>query len=164
MVINSSSIGSAAEFAVAVSAMEYGFSVSQPLGCYAHYDLIMDVKGVLIKMQVKSLFNESKGPGRQLGLRCPCSRNIKQGTKRQEKIKYSLNDFDFAACYHRQSREIFIVPFDIFTVGKTFFSLSQKRQDLYRNAWHLLEEFVALKADRRQQSAFNPINERFDSF
>lgn len=162
MTLNASRIGSAAEFAVAVSAMEYGFSVSQPLGCYAHYDLIIDVKGVLIKIQVKSLFIETKGEGRQPGLRCSCTRNIKQRAKYRERVKYSSNDFDFAACYHKQSKEIFIVPFDIFTMGKTFFSLSQKRQDLYREAWHLLEEFAS-NAQRFEQSAFNPHLSEFDS-
>lgn len=155
MAINSSSIGSAAEFAVAVAAMEYGFPVSQPLGCYAHYDLIMDVNNTLIKVQVKSLHKNGSG------LRCPCTRTIRN-RNRYEVIGYSNHDFDFAAGYFKETKEVFIVPFDIFTSSKTSYCLSQKQQNIYRNAWHLLEEFAS-KAHWCERLAFNPVNEEFDS-
>lgn len=156
MAINSSSVGSAAEFAVAVAAMEYGFPVSQPLGCYAHYDLIVDVNHTLIKVQVKSIF-KNRG-----GFNCASSRTIRNRS-RYETIKYSAHDFDFAALYLKEKKEIFIVPFDVFTFSKTFY-LSKKGHTLYKDAWHLLEEFAAPKTDRRQCPAFNPVNERFNSF
>lgn len=148
MSFNSSRIGSAAEFAVAVSAMEYGFMVSQPLGCYAHYDLIMDVNNTLIKVQVKSLHKNGGG------LRCPCTRTIRN-RNRYETIRYSNHDFDFAAGYFKETKEVFIVPFEIFTSAKQSYCLSQKQQSVYKNAWHLLEEFAS-NAQRFEQSAFNP--------
>lgn len=136
--------------------MEYGFVVSQPLGCYAHYDLIVDVNHTLIKIQVKSVFKHKRG------FQCASSRTIRNRS-RYETIKYSAHDFDFAALYFKEKKEVFIVPFDVFTFSKGFY-ISKKGYALYKDAWHLLEEFAASKVDWCQPPAFNPAAERFNSF
>lgn len=157
MTDNSSRIGSAAELAVATQAMHRGFDVAQPFGMYSKYDLIVDVNDVLIKLQVKSLSKRSKE-----GILTCCSKRTIRNRNVYGTAAYRSQDFDFAACYFRPTQEIFIVPFDVFT-SVIYFSLSKTRQDLYREAWHLLEEFAALNPNWRLAEDFNPTDVKFNS-
>ena len=157
MTDNSSRIGSAAELAVATQAMHRGFDVAQPFGMYSKYDLIIDVNDVLIKLQVKSLSQNAKA-----GSLVCCSKRTIRNRSVYGTAAYRSQDFDFAACYFRPTQEIFLIPFNVFTSVK-YFTLSKKRQDLYREAWHLLEEFAASRSGWRQTADFNPLENGSDS-
>lgn len=155
----SARLGTSAELAVALKAIEHGFTVCQPIGCYAHYDLIVDVNSVLIKVQVKNLRSVNLKKPNDTGLRCP---NCRSAGKRLY-IPYSPKDFDFAACYYRSTSSIFIVPFQEFVASDKIFNIYKTKQNLYREAWHLLEEFAALKPNWRLEEDFNPTYVKFNS-
>lgn len=160
MNIDSSRIGCVAEIACALKLTEQDYPVFQPFGNFLPYDLIADVNGVLIKIQVKSarLLKDRK---RKQALRCESQRKTyKKG--RSVRVPYKKKDFDFAACYFPLTEEFFIVPFDQFTKGSDF-NITESKRSLYCNAWHLLEEFAASQARWCERLAFNPISEESDS-
>ena len=54
--------GDVAEQAVILKALQLGFGVCKPIGDRMPYDLVFDVDGRLLKIQVKSAwFDESRG-------------------------------------------------------------------------------------------------------
>ena len=58
--LNTKQKGDIAEQAVVLHALKLGFGVLKPLGDRIPYDLVFDVKGVLVKIQVKSAWFDTK--------------------------------------------------------------------------------------------------------
>jgi hypothetical protein len=54
--------GDIAEQAVVLAALEKGWGVLQPLGDRLPYDLVLDIEGRLVRIQVKAAFSLDKKP------------------------------------------------------------------------------------------------------
>ena len=90
--------GDIAEQAVALNSLKRGWGVLQPFGDCLPYDLVLDVDGRLVKIQVKfAWFDKAKGNY--------VVDNRRTKTNRREMVRsnYSLADFDFAIALHQRS-------------------------------------------------------------
>lgn len=161
MTANASQIGITSEYIVTTEALKRGYNILQPVGNYLPYDFAIDIDGMIIKMQVKTLRRQkSRKRDRVDQYCCLATRTIYNHGKRSI-VKYKRGDFDFAAIVLR-NEGIFIVPFEIFTKKNTFVVGPTKKREEFCFAWHLLEEFAS-NAQRFEQSAFNPHLSEFDS-
>lgn len=157
MTANASQIGITSEYIVTTEALKRGYNVLHPVGGFLSYDLVLDVKSTLIKIQVKTAYLKSKQ-----SICCRAERNI-NNRYRNGSEKYENGDFDFAAVVYKDL-PIYIIPFLDFTQS-TFFSIQLNengKNTRFTNAWNLIEEFAS-KAQRFEQSAFNPHFSEFDS-
>ena len=97
--------GAIAEQAVVLAALKSGYGVSTPVGDYLPYDLIIDVTGKLIKVQVKSAWwDEKKGNYVVDNRRTRTNRRVMQ------RANYALHDFDFAVLYIPTLDVFYIMP------------------------------------------------------
>lgn len=130
MTSNASHIGITSEYVVMTESLKRGFNVLQPAGGFLSYDLVIDVLGRLVKIQVKTIGSRSNY--------CPSTRQINNKYRSGDE-SYKVGDFDFAFCV--SGKDLFIVPFEVFTSKKNFYV--SKKNEKFRNAWHLVEEFVS---------------------
>ncbi len=127
-----------AESAVVTEFLKKGFSVLKPVGDRLSYDLGIDVKGKLIRIQVKSAWF----------YRGAYKIDVRMTkTNRREMIRkyYKKNDFDFAIIYIQDLNIFYIMPQSVFSSYKSEISLVEtvKRQRKpklaeYRENWKLL--------------------------
>lgn len=104
-------IGASSELLLATLATKYGIIVSYPLFTQSKYDLIFDVKGKLLKIQVKKATKSSAGG-------CPFIQIRLGGSGRP---KYTANDYDYLAMVYEDN--IWMLPYS-FTEKKTSMSFS----------------------------------------
>ena len=132
--------GDIAEQAVVLHALKNGWGVLRPVGDRLPYDLVLDVNGSLIKLQVKSAwFNQQKQNFVVDNRRTKTNRRI------MLRSAYTKDDFDFAVL-HLEEKEIFyVIPVAIFIGYGSEIHLveaaKRQRKPLsaeYRDAWHLI--------------------------
>ena len=99
---NSKTIGDYAELKVAAYFASKGHFVSRPLTDNAPYDLIVDIDGKLLKVQVKS--RKSRNGVLKIEL---VSMNNRYSRK------YNKNDFDILVCHCIDNDEIIFLNWDI---------------------------------------------------
>jgi len=91
--------GDIAEQAAILHALRRGFGVLKPIGDRLPYDLVFDVSGTLIKVQVKcAWFDDVRGNY------VADNRRTKTNRRRMVRQAYQATDFDFAlnlCCGHR---------------------------------------------------------------
>lgn len=132
--------GDIAEQAVILKALQLGFGVCMPIGDRMPYDLVFDIDGQLVKIQVKSAwFDESRGNY------VIDTRRTKTNRRHMLRSTYSSIDFDFAIAFIEALGIFYIIPVDCFVSYGSEIHLVEveKRQRLpksaaYREAWHLL--------------------------
>ena len=93
--------GDLAEQAAAFHAMKHGWGVLKPLGDRLPYDLVFDIDGALVKIQVKSAWLDEPS-----GNYVVDNRRTKTNRRVMVRDAYSVEDFDFALIY--------VVDLDIF--------------------------------------------------
>lgn len=132
--------GDIAEQAVVLHALKNGWGVLKPVGDRLPYDLVLDVNGSLIRLQVKSAwFNQQKQNFVVDNRRTKTNRRI------MLRSAYRTNDFDFAVVYLEEKEIFYVIPVDVF-IGygsEIHFIEAAKRQrkplsSEYRDAWHLI--------------------------
>ena len=135
-------VGDIGEYAILLKALKRGWGVATPIG-KPPYDLIFDIKGKLIKIQVKSAWFDSKSQNYFVD-----PRRTKTNRRFMKRSSYSLSDFDFAICYISEKDLTFIFPVKIFISYKGTMNLqvTEKRQrraksEDYKEAWNLIEDF-----------------------
>jgi hypothetical protein len=142
--------GDIAEQAVVLYALKRGWGVSVPVGDRMPYDLILDVAGNLVRVQVKSAWKDERS-----GNYCVDSRRAQTNRKVYKYSKYADNDFDFAVIYLEDLDVFYVMPSEVFNSyrgGISFVECDRRqrkpRSAQYREAWHLLtrEWFVPLVA------------------
>jgi len=147
MSIDTKQKGDIAEQAAVLHALNMGWAVLHPVGDRLPYDLVFDVNGVLIKIQVKSAWlDEGSGNYRVESRRTKTNR-------RQTKIeRYEGSDFDFALLYIDDVDVFYVLPIEVFNSYKGAIALVEvdKRQrkprsSAYRDAWSLIEEFAEVR-------------------
>ena len=137
--------GDIAEHAVALYALKQGWGVLQPIGDRLPYDLVLDVDGTLIRVQVKSAWRNAKS-----GNHVVDNRRTKTNRRVMKRSAYRKEDFDFAVAFLEDSEIFYIFPVEVFIGYKSEIHMveSSKRQRKpksapYRNAWALILQRAA---------------------
>ena len=141
--------GDIAEQAVVLQALKFGWGVSKPIGDRLPYDLILDVKGRLFKVQVKSAWFD-KGKNNYV----VDNRRTKTNRRQMIRENYSPGDFDFAVLFIQELDVFYVFPAQEFLDYGSEIHLVEgdKRQRKpksarYREAWVLFEESELLPQD-----------------
>ncbi|PWK26338.1 PD-(D/E)XK nuclease superfamily protein [Arcicella aurantiaca] len=136
--------GDIAEQAVILHALKQGWNVLKPLGDRLPYDMVFDIDGKFIKIQVKGAwFDESRQNY------VADNRRTKTNRRVMLREKYHETDFDFAIIYLDKIQVFYILPIHVFISysSEIHFVESEKRQRKpksaeYREAWHLLKSAI----------------------
>jgi hypothetical protein len=128
--------GQWAELRFMTKAIELGFQVAKPLGDSAQYDVILDLGGRFVRVQIKSTYHgDSKAtPGTyEASLLHTCGPGG----------LYRASDFDYLAVYCIPKDVWYIIPFAVACEKHTIRicpgdKFNQWEQ--YREAWYLLED------------------------
>ena len=134
--------GDIAEQAVILYALKQGWGVLRPIGDRLPYDLVLDVDGKFIRIQVKSAWFDTTRQNYVVD-----NRRTKTNRRIMLREKYQESDFDFAVVYIEEINVFYVIPITIFISYSSEIHLveSEKRQRKpksaeYREAWNLLIE------------------------
>lgn len=137
--------GDIAEQATALYALKQGWGVLRPLGDRLAYDMVFDINGKLVKIQVKSAWFDLKTQNYVIDTR-------KTKTNRRKMIRdtYTSNDFDFAVVYIEDINVFYVFPVNEFiSYGSSIHLIeTEKRQRKpksadFREAWKLISKWAA---------------------
>ena len=139
--------GDIAEQAAILHALKHGWGVLRPVGDRLPYDLVLDIQGTLVKVQVKcAWFDEIRGNY------VVDNRRTKTNRRMMIRDTYKPTDFDFALVYIEQLDLFYIFPVDVFTgyASEIHMVEAGKRQRKpssanYRNAWDLVLQWAACR-------------------
>jgi hypothetical protein len=128
-------LGEIGEAAFLSKAASLGFGVSKPWGDSDRYDLVVDVGGRMLRVQVKSAHRVSANPGGGYHVRA-CSR------KRES---YRDDEIDILVAYIVPENIWYIFPASAFRYMKSmrlFPTLGKRASkfEQYREAWHAFHE------------------------
>ena len=145
--------GDISEQAAILQALKRGWGVLKPIGDRSPYDLVFDVGGTLVKVQVKSAwFDESR--------RNYVVDNRRTKTNRRVMVRevYRPTDFDFALAYAADLDLFYVFPVEVFISYASEIHLveADKRQRKprsasYRDAWDLILQWAARKETHARQ-------------
>ena len=132
--------GDIAEQAVVLHALKKGWGVLKPIGDRLPYDLVLDINGSLVKLQIKSAwFNQQKQNFVVDNRRTKTNRRI------MLRSTYTKDDFDFAVIYLEEKDIFYVIPVEVFIGYGSEIHLveaaKRQRKPLsaeYRDAWHLI--------------------------
>lgn len=129
-----------AESAVVTELLKRGFSVLRPLGDRLPYDLGVDLREKLIRIQVKSAWFNAKDKCYAVD-----TRRTKTNRRHMLRKRYSKDDFDFAIIYIADLSLFYVMPISVFSSYRSTLTFveSDKRQRRprsasYRERWDLL--------------------------
>ncbi len=137
--------GDIAEQAVTLFALKQGWGVLKPVGDRLPYDLVFDINGKLVKIQVKSAWFDLKRQNYVID-----TRRTKTNRRQMLRELYSSSDFDFAVAYIEEIHVFYVIPVDEFVSYGFEIHLveAEKRQrkpksSEFREAWKLIFERAA---------------------
>jgi hypothetical protein len=137
--------GDIAEQAVVLQGLKPGWGVLKPVGDRLPYDLVFDVDGRFVKVQVKSAwFDDLRGNY------VVDNRRTKTNRRVMLREAYTETDFDFALVYIEVLDLFYIFPVKVFIgyASEIHMVETDKRQRKpasaeYRNAWELILQWAA---------------------
>lgn len=139
--------GDIAEQATILQALKFGWGVLKPVGDRFPYDLVFDVAGTLVKVQVKSAWLHEKS-----GNYFVDNRRTKTNRRQMLRGVYKESDFDFAVVFVQDLNLFYVFPVDVFISCGSEIHLveSDKRQrkpksSEYRGAWQLILQRAAYR-------------------
>ena len=139
--------GDIAEQTAVVEALSRAWGVSRPIGDNLPYDLIFDISGRLVKIQVKCAWLD-----RSSGNFVADNRRTKTNRRAMVRSQYQDSDFDFALVYLSECRLFYIFPVQVFIAyGSEIHMVEGKKRQrkprswVYRDAWYLLEQWAEEK-------------------
>jgi len=139
--------GDLAEQAAILQALKRGWAVLRPLGDRLAYDLVFDVQGTLVRVQVKSAWFDAVR-----GNYVVDNRRTKTNRRVMLRAVYAPTDFDFALAYLADQDLFYVFPIDVFISYASEIHLveADKRQRKprsaeYRDAWNLILQWAAQK-------------------
>jgi PD-(D/E)XK endonuclease len=145
--------GDIAEQAAVLYALKREWGVLQPVGDRLPYDLVFDVAGSLIRIQVKSAWLDEPS-----GNYVVDNRRTKTNRRVMLRDVYQLTDFDFALAYIEPLDLFYVFPVDIFVSYGSEIHLveAEKRQRKprsieYRDAWNLMLCSTTLLAEPNRE-------------
>lgn len=134
--------GDIAEQAVILYALKQGWGVLRPIGDRLPYDLVLDINGKFIRIQVKSAWFDESRQNYVVD-----NRRTKTNRRVMLREKYQKDDFNFAVIYIEETNVFYVIPIEVFISYSSEIHLveSEKRQRKpksaeYREAWNLLVE------------------------
>jgi hypothetical protein len=137
--------GDIAEQAAILHALKRGWGVLKPLGDRLPYDLVFDVEGILVKVQVKAAWLDEPS-----GNYVVDNRRTKTNRRVMVREFYSVSDFDFALLYLEPNDLFYVLPVDVFIGYGSEIHLveADKRQRKpksaeFRDAWGLILQWAA---------------------
>jgi len=132
--------GDIAEYAAILQALKPGWGVLKPIGDRLPYDLVFDVAGVLIRVQIKYAWYQEEDDAYVVD-----NRRTKTNRRIMKRQVYLEKDFDFALVYIEELSLFYVFPVNVFIAYKSQIYLveSGKRQRKprsanYREAWDLI--------------------------
>ena len=137
--------GDIAEHATILQALKRGWGVLEPIGDRLPYDLVFDVAGTLVKVQVKCAWFDNSSQNYVVD-------NRRTKTNRRSMIRdvYKPTDFDFALVYISDYDLFYVFPVDVFiSYGSEIHMVeAEKRQRKprsaeFRDAWELILRWAA---------------------
>ena len=147
--------GDLAEQAASLKALELGWEVLRPLGDRLPYDLVLDVEGRLVKVQVKAAYLEAKS-----GNYVVDTRRTKTNRRVMVRARYAAADFDFAVCYIDDLRVFHVFPITVFMSYASGISLVEDagrqraaRARPFRDAWQQIADW----APRQETVGWSPV-------
>ncbi|RME10124.1 MAG: endonuclease [Bacteroidetes bacterium] len=137
--------GDIAEQAAVLQGLKRGWGVAVPVGDRLPYDLIFDVEGRLVRVQVKSAWFDSTKKNYVVD-----NRRTKTNRRQMVRETYSPRDFDFALLYLQEVDVFYVMPAKVFIGYGSEIHLIEtaKRQRkpasaAYREAWELILQWAA---------------------
>lgn len=132
--------GDIAEQAAILQGLKRGWGVMIPVGDRLPYDLVFDVEGKLIRIQVKSAWIDDPSQNYVVdNRRCKTNRRV------MIKDTYEHKDFDFALVYLKELDLFYVFPVEVFTsYGSEIHMVEAKKRQRkplsakYRKAWNLM--------------------------
>ena len=134
---------------VVAELLKNNYNVLIPVGDRLAYDIAVDIKGQLVRIQVKSAWFNDKSKN------WVCS--LKKTLTNSRKIKrknYSIDEIDFIIAVIQERNEFFIIPFSKCAHYKSEINLItfQTRQRVFSfkeniNCWNLLKDFRGLSEE-----------------
>ncbi len=143
--MNTKHKGDIAEQAAILEALKRSWGVLHPVGDNLPYDLVFDVFGMLIKIQVKCAWFDESSQNYVVD-----NRRTKTNRRVMIRNEYDESDFDFALAYLPDCNLFYIFPVDVFiSYGSEIHMVeADKRQRKpksaeYRDAWKLILQRAA---------------------
>lgn len=125
--------GEIAETLFCARALRYGWNVSKPIGQNALYDLMIEMFGVVRRIQVRSVWGKAKYGGHAVRM---C--HMQRGRDR----RYGRDEVDFFAVYVGRAEAWYVIPSEAVRVGSISLFPQQAHTrgqwERYREAWELL--------------------------
>ena len=138
--MNTKTKGDIAEQAAILHAFKRGWAVLHPVGDRLPYDLVFDVWGKLIRVQVKSAWFDVPSQNYIVD-----NRRTKTNRRVMIRDKYNAKDFDFALVYLEDKDIFYIFPVKVFIAYGSVIHIveADKRQRRpksakYREAWNMI--------------------------
>ncbi len=136
--------GDIAEQAAIMKILQLGWGVAKPVGDRLPYDLIADVSGTLIRLQVKCAWFNNKDQCFVVDVR-----RTKTNRRVMVRKPYSAQDFDFALVYIPAIGIFYVFPVEVFIAYGSTLTLIEtgKRQRkpksaAYREAFDLISQWA----------------------
>jgi hypothetical protein len=143
--MNTKHKGDIAEQAAILEALKRGWGVLHPVGDNLPYDLVFDVSGALVKVQVKCAWFDESSDNYVID-----NRRTKTNRRQMIRENYDEDDFDFALAYLPDSSLFYVFPVRVFiSYGSEIHMVeTDKRQRKprsfeYRDAWGLILQWAA---------------------
>lgn len=141
--------GDISEQAVVYEALKQGWEVLKPFGDRLPYDLVIDVNGILVKIQVKSAWLVDETDEDVWGVE---TRRTKTNRREMKRTYYQITDCDFVVV-HAQKPEVFwILPIEFYLTfkGQITLRVNDNGQRLlksseFRNDWNLISKWASEK-------------------
>ena len=137
--------GDIAEQAVVLYALKQGWGVLRPVGDRLPYDLVFDIDGRLVRIQVKSAWFDETRQNYVVD-----TRRTKTNRRQMIRKTYSDNDFEFAVIYIDNLNVFYVIPVnDFISYGSEIHLVeTEKRQRKpksadFREAWQLIFKWAA---------------------
>lgn len=128
-----------------LKALKREWGVLAPVGDRLPYDLVLDVDGALIKVQVKSAWWDVKK-----GNYVVDNRRTKTNRRVMKRENYGPTDFDFAFLYIEEKDIFYIMPAEVFiSYGSEIHLVEEEKRQRkprsfqYREAWELVRGVAA---------------------
>ena len=143
--MNTKHKGDIAEQAAVLEALRRGWGVLHPVGDNQPYDLVFDVSGTLVKVQVKSAWFDEPSQNYVVD-----NRRTKTNRRTMVRSDYESSDFDFALVYLEDRSLFYIFPVDVFVsygseihMVETDKRQRKPRSNQFRDAWELILQWAA---------------------
>jgi PD-(D/E)XK endonuclease len=143
--MNTKQKGDIAEQATVLYALKNGWGVLRPIGDRLPYDLVFDIDGRFVKIQVKSAWFDESRKNYVVD-----TRRTKTNRRNMIRENYASNDFDFAVIYIEDLNVLYVMPVnDFISYGSEIHLVeTEKRQRKpkssdFREAWQLIFKWAA---------------------